>query len=192
MIRGNKYKKIFQALNFFAIAEDGEINKMKALKLIWLADRLHLRKYGRTITGDTYYALKNGSVPSSAKKFAEANDYIKLTEKQYGDRFIQKVDVHHYKSVNAVDIMVFSKTDIDIMNIIYKTFSGKDQYELGKLSHKFPEWKRFEDNLKKKPHSNYLMEMEDFFEEGSVKLDIFNQSAELLEVSREDFLGVYV
>ena len=60
------YKKATQALNFFALKKDGKINKMKAIKLIYLADRLHLRKYGRPIVGDIYWAMKLGPVGSRA------------------------------------------------------------------------------------------------------------------------------
>ncbi len=35
------YKKATQALNFFAIKCGGKIDKMKALKLIFFADRYH-------------------------------------------------------------------------------------------------------------------------------------------------------
>jgi hypothetical protein len=41
-------------LNFFAIREGGRLNRMKAVKLVWLADRLQLRKYYRSITHDVY------------------------------------------------------------------------------------------------------------------------------------------
>ena len=47
---------------------------MKAIKLIYLADRLHLRKYGRPIIGDMYWAMKLGPVGSLAKRVAELTD----------------------------------------------------------------------------------------------------------------------
>jgi len=46
---GFNHKKAVQTLAYFAQKEGGVINKMKAFKLIWLSDRLHLRKYGRPI-----------------------------------------------------------------------------------------------------------------------------------------------
>lgn len=35
----------------------------KIFKILWFADLAHLKKYGRTITGDTYVAMKFGPVP---------------------------------------------------------------------------------------------------------------------------------
>ena len=40
---------------------------MKAYKLLWLADRYHLRQTGTTVTGDAYYAMPFGIVPNDAK-----------------------------------------------------------------------------------------------------------------------------
>ena len=55
------YKKATQALNFFALKEGGTINKMKALKLIYFADRYNLRKYGRPVRNDDYWAMGYGA-----------------------------------------------------------------------------------------------------------------------------------
>ena len=64
----NNTNKIIQSLVFIASKmEDKTVDVMKAYKLLWLADRCHLRMYGRTITGDKYYALPMGLVPTDAK-----------------------------------------------------------------------------------------------------------------------------
>lgn len=36
------------------------------LKIIYFADKMHLARYGRQISGDDYYALRNGPVPSQS------------------------------------------------------------------------------------------------------------------------------
>ncbi len=58
------HRKATQALNFFAAKAGGKINKMKALKLVFFADRYHLRKYGRPVVGDEYLAMNYGPVAS--------------------------------------------------------------------------------------------------------------------------------
>ena len=37
----------------------------KLFKILYFSDREHLNVYGRTITGDTYIAMADGSVPSN-------------------------------------------------------------------------------------------------------------------------------
>jgi len=190
MKRGLEYKKIFQALNFFAISETGRINKLKALKLIWLADRLHLRKYGRTITGDVYWALPHGPVPSNAKNFAEDSQFAEDVEKEYGYQYIRKIDTFNYESIKPVDSKVFSKSDITVLQEIYNAFGNLGQYTLRDLSHEYPEWLRFESALKMKRSSRYLIEMSDFFKNCDSNPEIFNQPDELLEVSKEDYFAI--
>src|SRR5680860_294981 len=53
------YEKATQALNFMATKDGGRISKLKAIKLIFLADRYHLRKYGRPVVGDQYFAMEH-------------------------------------------------------------------------------------------------------------------------------------
>ena len=43
------YKKATQAINYLTKKEGGQIDKLKLIKLIYLADRYHLRRYGRRV-----------------------------------------------------------------------------------------------------------------------------------------------
>ena len=83
MILSFDYKKTTQALNFFARKNDCKQNKLKALKLIFFADRYHIRKFGRPITNDKYEAMEYGPVPSNAKDLAEMNDFLGAEERVY-------------------------------------------------------------------------------------------------------------
>jgi len=51
------HRKATQALNVLARNSGGTISKLKALKLVFFADRYHLRKYGRAIINDRYFAM---------------------------------------------------------------------------------------------------------------------------------------
>lgn len=67
-------KKIIQALAFLASSmPEKSLSAMKAYKLLWLADRCHLRQNGRTITGDGYFALPKGMVPTDAKHLLDGD-----------------------------------------------------------------------------------------------------------------------
>ena len=72
-MKANQHRKSIQMLNLFAYESGGTINRLKAIKLSWLADRLHLRKYGRPISYDKYSALPHGLVASYTKDLVDNN-----------------------------------------------------------------------------------------------------------------------
>ena len=140
-------QKSTQALNYFAIQAGGQINKMKALKLVFFADRYHLRKYGRLITNDNYIAMQHGPVPSSTKDIAESNDYLDEVSMGYSRGFIKPVGNLKLKSVNPVDESILSESDLEALQFAWDNFGDLTQFELRDLTHLYPEWSKFKDIL---------------------------------------------
>src|SRR5207244_13054003 len=89
-------RKSTQALNYFArLSARGApqpLNKMKALKLLFFADRYHLRKYGRPVTDCAYFAMKNGPVASAAKNIAEESGRLRPQPRSYARSFVRASD----------------------------------------------------------------------------------------------------
>lgn len=140
---------------------------MKAIKLIWLSDRTHLRKYGRLIFNDTYYAMKLGPVASKTKDLCDySSPYLEDIEKEVRDQFIQP---HHknlsYKSLqSSVDNSVFSETEINIMEEVYASFGGFSEFQLANdITHKFPEWKKHKERIKNQKNARVEIAYTDFF-----------------------------
>jgi uncharacterized phage-associated protein len=180
-------RKIIQALNCFAQHQgDKTISKMKVYKLLWLADRYHLRQYGRTITGDTYYALPLGLVPSDAKNILEEKSTKFPVNRGEISAYLAILDKNNYKSLKETNLKVFSKTDIKVINLILDTFNDRDQFELSEYSHLFPEWKRFEESLNSKDEPNgFKVNMDDFFKNVDEESSLFSDDKELLELSKQ-------
>jgi len=156
------YKKAIQSLNYFAQQEGGQINKMKALKLIYFADRYHLRKYGRPITNDTYFALPYGPVASACLDLINAGEFETI-ESRYRDSFLRKLSEYQYSSTNDVALDHFSQTDREALDYAWKTYSHQDQYQLAEKTHEFPEWQKHQTALesglvgrKPMPYSDFL------------------------------------
>lgn len=141
------YEKCTQALNFFAHKAGGRINKMKALKLVFFADRYHVRKYGRLLTNDSYMAMEHGPVPSKTKDIAESNDYLEDSIKNYSEYFVDPINNLALRSKSEVDEDVFSESDLEALNFAWNTFGHFDQYELRDITHNYPEWYKFKDRL---------------------------------------------
>ena len=103
----------------------------KIFKILWFADLYHLKKYGRTVTGDTYIAMNNGPVPSILY------DEMKFTPsdadafRRY-DRGSEKGFVVPLKPVNS-DFL--SESDVEALSYSFDLYKDKSFDELTQLSH---------------------------------------------------------
>ena len=182
-------KKIIQALDYVAWKQpDHTLDNMKAYKLLWLADRYHLRQYGRTITGDEYHALPHGVVPSDAKCILESQGTKLPHSKEVANEYLEIFPVceHTYKALKAPNMKVFSESDIEVLDIILSKFNSMTPLELSEFSHQFPEWKQYEESLKNPQKKNgYKIDLDLFFENKEEASGLFKDSPELLELTKE-------
>jgi len=187
------YKKAVQVLNFFAQKAGGSINYMKALKLIYLSDRLHLRYYGRPITSDQYYAMKFGPVPSATYDIAKDNyKDIDQNQSDYRYNYVQTNETDRFKldSVGSLELEFFSKSDLNEMSNIFEEFGHMSQFQLSELTHIFPEWTMHEEELKTDGTLHVPMDYKNFFldPDSSKNPRIFAlQDEDILEVALESF-----
>lgn len=120
-----------------------ELTDIKAYKLIWLADRLHLRLYGKTITGDIYFAMSRGPVPSLAKtlvnyscKYPYMSECLTIKDK----RITLKQIPGEYDYL--------SETEKNVLDKIIETFGACDENRISDFSHLSPEWMRCQPRIK--------------------------------------------
>lgn len=175
-------RKVIQALNYLSTKQkDGVMNKMKAYKLLCLADKYHIRQYGRSITNDTYCALPKGTVPSNIMSLLSGESHMAGF-----DENIEILDQNEYKSKSEPNLKVFSETDLEAIDLILEKFNDKDQYWLSEHSHKFPEWKRYESKLNDSSKKNsYFIKDIDFFENTVDESGLFVDDEELLTLTKE-------
>jgi uncharacterized phage-associated protein len=159
------HRKATQSLNFLARQAGGSINKLKALKLVYFADRYHLRRFGRPIIGDEYLAMNYGPVPSGTKDVAEMSDFLGEEEASYAKTYLRPVDRFTFGSEQPVEGKVFSESDRDALAWAWKQFGNKDAFALAELTHVYPEWKRHEEALKAKLASRAPMNYRDFLDD---------------------------
>lgn len=184
-------KKSVQAINYLARKKGGEINKMKAIKLIYFADRYHIRKYGRSIIGDNYWAMKLGPVASNTLDTANLSANMEKDCLRYANDFLahhkDDTKINNIISKKNVDLGVFSQTDIEALETAYKEFGDKDQFELAETSHNYPEWLKHKKELDK-GKKRIRMDYSDFFlnpkADGSY---IFDLSAEHLDLAKSAY-----
>lgn len=177
------YKKAIQSINLFATLEGGNINYMKAIKLIWLSDRYHLRNHGRTITGDVYFAMKNGPVASCTFDLIKNKD-LSADETLYKNEYLTPSDRYILSSKQEVNLKVFSTNELKVLHLIYSQYKEFNHYELSEISHYFPEWKEYEDLLQK-ANSSFKIDMGLFYVDYSDDKKLFINSREEIDNMKE-------
>jgi len=192
----HNYDKITQVLNFFARKNsNSRIQKLKAIKLIWAADRYHVRKYGRLVSSDDYVAMKLGPVGSLTKRIAE-NDRIWLGSEildETNKYVMPSSDGNLVVSHNAVDGKVFSKTDIEALDFAWNSFGEYDGFQIADISHDYPEWLKFEEANKLTVQKRTDIDPLDFFKDPKelkyLKSDPFRLDDEILKDSQAVYTG---
>lgn len=190
------YKKITQIVDFLVCQYKNGLPKLKLVKLVWAADRYHLRKYARLVTEDDYFAMKNGPVASCVKDVIEfsINEYSNLEEKDltYIKKYI-KNENGVISSVSSPDTDYLSETDMEALNFAIKTFGEMSESDLIELTHEYPEWLEQSYDLEPPIGKGFQKSKDiiesDFYKDPAGKAnDPFSMDKEKLENSKKIFL----
>lgn len=159
------YKRATQALNYFAIKKGGNIDMLTSLKLIYFADRYHLRKYGRPITNDEYFAMEHGPVASGTKDIATMNsDYLGDDVFLYSSSYLSyDGNTYSITSRKPLDEDVFSDSDLEALSFAFDKFAKYSKWDLRDITHIYPEWRKLEQVVRESNRA--LMNIEDFLED---------------------------
>ena len=107
------------------------------MKMMYLADKLHLGKYGRFISGDTYCAMAKGPVPSCTYRMiqhvrGDCDDQVGLgTAREF---FSYGAD--HQIVINKLpDFDELSASDVECLDEIVRVYKNVGRYAVRDMSH---------------------------------------------------------
>jgi uncharacterized phage-associated protein len=141
--------KIIETIYYILSRLGRSADKISLVKLIYLADKYHLIKYGRTITNDEYFAMQHGPVGSTVKDLLSCDDdYLTTKENTYFNRLIKKSGQVSYTAQKlsrkpALDML--SDTDREAVDFIVEKFGGYSSWKLRNYTHRYPEWRQYRD-----------------------------------------------
>lgn len=84
----------------------------KIFKVLYFADREHLATYGRPITGDVYYAMPDGPVPTNLYDILKSARGDGFFANNGFDKYFEFVTIAEIKPLQEPDLNFLSKTDI--------------------------------------------------------------------------------
>lgn len=132
--------KTTQAAALLIKFEGGQINHMKLIKLLYLADREALIQWGRPITFDSYFSMDHGPVLSFT--LDRINSQPNPKNPTYWNSYISERggDGHQIKLLMDVPNDQLSPAEEGLLDQVYAQLGGMNQWELEEYTHKLPEW----------------------------------------------------
>lgn len=117
--------------------------RKKICKLLYFADKEHLLRYGTTITGDTYYRLPLGPIPTRGLDLLRGKGSPSSLAIRH-----QYFDVHGWnvRVKREPDPKIFSKSEIRTLEDICARYGHLSADYLERLSHKEPTWVKTKPN----------------------------------------------
>jgi uncharacterized phage-associated protein len=141
MYNRNKVRKLIDAVHLLVGNNGGLINYTKLIKLLYLADQKALIQWGAPITGDTYYALKNGPVLSKTLDLIKGKADLE-SQTLWDEYFYTRAyDLVGEKPDRSITLL--SPAEIDLLEEIDETYKLYTYSQLIDLVHSpdiCPEW----------------------------------------------------
>jgi hypothetical protein len=189
-------EKIIQVLAYIQrqIKSDAK-DKLKLIKLLFFADRYHLRKYLSFISFDIYYALRNG--PAASKTLNVINrydDFLDISPEITA--LLNKVEIQdkNNRIIHENETNYLSKVEMVVLDYICKTFGNFTTTTLIELTHDYPEWKRYEHLFTNGFGDSELIIIDDFFEnpiiDNSPALKTYFNGIDPLYMEKETLLDI--
>jgi len=112
------------------IVQRGESNVYNAMKILFAADKYHLNRYARPVTGDKYVAMRFGTVPS----------WIYGATKRKGLGFARNGVTLTSDPGRVVNRDLFSISDIEALEHGFNEYAGKSFKAVVLKNHREKAW----------------------------------------------------
>jgi uncharacterized phage-associated protein len=162
------FPRTLAAITYIASRNIPDLTMYRILKILFLADKHHLVRYGRTLTGDKYSALPDGPVPSRIydifKKQILKHPFTPEAKRIAANLAIDKSGKYpQFRANVAYDAEELSKSDIAALDYAIEHFGDLEYDQLKCITHALPAYKKV---WAKKPigKDSVPMHVEDFFE----------------------------
>jgi hypothetical protein len=135
-------EKAVEALVYIARKVPG-VGRFHAAKILYFAERFHLREFGRPIVGDRYIAMENGPVPSFAYDVLKGT--VAPQDKETIEGALVTVSAYRhpeYKAGREPDLSFFSQTDIECLDKAIEHCAKRSFGSISDETHKHLAWDR--------------------------------------------------
>jgi uncharacterized phage-associated protein len=136
-------QKIIESITWIALRLP-ENSRYLILKTLFYADKFHLQRYGRPVTGDTYIKMAAGPVASLAYDLIKRNDCLPTDLLISADNAFDSAQAGgKYPPIEAKrdpDMEWFSETDLECLEAAAAYCADKDFGDLRTSTHQETAW----------------------------------------------------
>jgi uncharacterized phage-associated protein len=136
MFRFNFLKALQSVGVLLKDAPNRTASRLRILKILYLSDRKALSDFGRPITGDQPFAMKNGPVLTSIYNLIKG-EHPKSPE---WSKFIGNQNYSIFL-IQDPGISELSRYEIRKLNEVWNEYIDQDDYDISEMTHEFPEWR---------------------------------------------------
>jgi uncharacterized phage-associated protein len=117
-------------------------------KMLYLADKLHLQRYGRLICGDRYIAMEYGPVPSAIYNMMKVAAAAESIDVDWDEIIREAMTVRHGREIIAkrdCDLDMLAESEIECLRQTIAEHGSKTFGELSDFTHD-EAWSATDDN----------------------------------------------
>lgn len=136
-------QKVAQAAAFFVKQGNGRMPILKLMKLLYLADRESIQRYGLPISGDEYASWKHGPVLAETYSLMTGNSESSETGWEYWISDRENHEVALMREASREALRDLSNADIGVLESVWNTFGHMTRWEIRDYTHDknhVPEW----------------------------------------------------
>ncbi len=131
-------EKTLEAILYVAQKLGGKVNQYNLMKIFFEADKYHLNKYARPVTGDIYIAMAYGTVPSSIKDFTDGSELALASMGIEEYPFLRNGHFVKMKRDPRMDFL--SESDVEALDIGISQYGNLTFRQVNDKNHKEKAW----------------------------------------------------
>jgi uncharacterized phage-associated protein len=163
------FEKTLAVLGYLGSQDVPELTTYKICKLIFLADKYHLVRYGRPITGDRYCALPDGPIPSAVynvlKDVSSGTPTSEESAKALEVLAVDKRFQYPRITANGYDAEELSESELTTLKYVIGTYGNMNFFQLKAITHQMVAYKKAWKKAAPEDKESWPMAYEDFFEQ---------------------------
>jgi uncharacterized phage-associated protein len=132
-------RKAIAATAFLVNRQGGKLDMFLGLKMLYLADKNSLIKWGKTITGDKFVSMRRGPVLSRVYNLFKG-EAVRKHQQEWNASFSALVN-QSIRLVKNVDTGILSKREMEALEGARRDINGCAPWDVAEWLHKAcPEW----------------------------------------------------